>query len=117
MLIGTTQYVNCITLKFFLVVQALEEGIGFVLTACEGKHVVDCDDEERDDEGTPKTYDKSDKASKIRLWVDISVTRGGQGDNNIPHSVGKEVEILPGNFWQRTFEYFQLVAEKENRNC
>lgn len=98
MRICTAQYVNCITLEFFLEVQALEEGVGFVLTGCERKHVVDCDDEERDDKGAPKAYDKSDKASKVRLWVDISVTRGGQGDDHIPHSICKEVEVLPGNF-------------------
>lgn len=77
MLVGAAQHINGIALEFLLEVQALEEGIRFVLAACKWKHVVDGDDEERDHEGAPKANDESDKASKVRLRVDISVTRGG----------------------------------------
>lgn len=75
MFVRAAQYINGIALEFLLEVQALEEGIRFVLTGCEWKHVVDSDNEERDHEGAPKANDESDKATKVRLRVDISVTR------------------------------------------
>lgn len=76
MFVGAAQYINGIALEFLLEVQALEEGIGLVLTGCKWKHVVDRDDEKRDHECAPKANDESYKATKVRFRVNISVTRG-----------------------------------------
>jgi hypothetical protein len=46
MFISATENVNGIAFELLFIVQTLEEGIGFIFTGCEGKHVVNRDDKE-----------------------------------------------------------------------
>ena len=54
MFISAAEYVNSIAFKLLFEVEPLEEGIGFVFTSSEWKHVVNSDDKEWDHECAPE---------------------------------------------------------------
>jgi hypothetical protein len=71
-----TQYINCILLKLFFVMQSKQKSVGFFLIRTKGEHVVNCHNEKRHDESAPEANDGSHYSSKDGLRIYVSVSGG-----------------------------------------
>lgn len=106
------EHVDRVDLKLLFEMQALEEGVRFLLGSIEGQHIGNGDDEIGHDEGAPEADEHAGEPAKEGFQEEVAIAHGRQGHYHAPHGIAKLVEVLLGHLRYGVFEYFKGIAEE-----